>query len=184
MVVRRLVVVAVWGALVGCAPSVLTLNRPALRATAPRTIAAPRLQAAWKTLYLPLSCGDLSIRVGDPAATIRTRLVRALVDRFGLEVVGDGAADLMLEVETTDCAFGRGKIGLLGPDQVTFIYGATLRLKDTRTNRVLAQGSCDSRTVTGPTFEEARDPNARRGEVEDTIEYCTDDFRHRLLELY
>jgi hypothetical protein len=178
------------GALVGCVPPGITLNRPALRASAPRTIAAPRIapkHGLFGGLAFPV---DLeSGEVADPAAAIRDLVTQALAQSFGLKVLEfeDLTPDLVLEIQTT--GFTVGYATSYGPaaDPATLVltYGGSLKLKDARTNEVLAEGTCISHPASGLDGRElVPGAEALRAEIRETIEYCSAEYRHRSLGLY
>ncbi|HLK89495.1 MAG TPA: hypothetical protein VKZ18_06360 [Polyangia bacterium] len=175
------------GALAGCVPSTVTLNWPVLRATMPRTIAAPRM-AARQALFggVALPEGLDNVEITDPAGAIRDIVTQALARNFTLEVLElDGATpDLVLEIQTTGFTLAYATAYNLGVDPATMFltYGGTLKLKDARTNEVLAEGACDSHP--GGRLETIEGEQAAEtlfSEVREAIEYCSDDYRHRLL---
>jgi hypothetical protein len=172
------------GALAGCVTPALRLDSPALHAAAPKTIGASPEQAksSW-SVSVPYWSSDTVAEVQDPALSIRANLLKALADRYALALADGRAADLALEIETTrwDYRVVRPK---LRPAEVAFVYGATLRLKDRHTEKVLAAGSCDIHQATPPVTEQAlRDPELFRAALRDTAAFCTDDFRHHVLGL-
>ena len=161
------------------------LNRSALRLTNPRSVSAPRLVAAFVS-----GVDSYPDEVADPAISIRASVVAALAQRFALEVLDPDAradttagqadrrasqADLILEVRTI-----HWKVSSNPRPRVW--YDGTLRLTDARTNRVVAEGVCTSHPVT----RSPRDNHAAldQGEMDDTVDLCVDDYRHRVLGLY
>jgi len=112
---------------------------------------------------------------------IRVAVVEALAKRFSLDVVEKGSPDLVLEIETTYWGVvytgGQYKRG-------TFVlyYDGSLRLTDKRTNKVLAEGNCVSHPVNGS--ESYPHGEAFSEVIASAVEYCTDDYRHRLLGLF
>jgi hypothetical protein len=178
------------GALAGCMPSAVTLNWPALRATAPRTIAAPRLAARhglFAGVALPAELEN--VEVTDPAGAIRDIVTQALARTFRLEVLDfeDARPDLVLEIQTTGFTVAYATAYSLGVDPATMFltYGGTLKLKDARTNEVLAEGTCESHPVSELDRDE-REQVAETflGQVRQTIDYCSADYRRRVLGFY
>jgi fermentation-respiration switch protein FrsA (DUF1100 family) len=135
----------------------------------------------------------------DPAIFIRATLVAALAKRFSLEVLdvgptakvaddGDGqpdgppkAPDLVLEITTNEWGLASAPTGGAG-----VAYEGTLRLRDMRTKKVLAEAVCSSRPVTGESVGELAANNGAglRDVVRGVAEFCADDYRHRVLGLY
>jgi hypothetical protein len=187
VVARGLMGAALVGALAGCVPSVVTLNWPALRATAPRTIAAPRMAARhglFSGVALPAELENVDLE--DPAAAIRDIVTQALAKNFSLEVLDfdDAKPDLVLEIQTTGFTFAYASAYSLSVDPATVFltYGGSLKLKDARTNEVLAEGTCQSHPVS------ALDRNEREqvaetflAQIRETIEFCSGEYRRRVL---
>jgi hypothetical protein len=181
---------ALAGALTGCVPSVVTLNWPALRATAPRTIAAPRM-AARQTLFngVALPAELENVEVTDPAGAIRDIVTQALAKSFALEVLefDDAKPDLVLEIQTTGFTFAYASAYSLSVDPATVFltYGGSLKLKDARTNEVLAEGTCQSHPVSGLDRDEATQvAETFLSQVRETIEYCSGEYRRQVLGFY
>jgi hypothetical protein len=172
--------------LAGCSSPVLALNRTALRVTHPRTVSAPRLAgpacgAGLKYISFPCGPDDLRARVQDPATMIRVAVVEALAKRFSLDVVERGSPDLVLEIETTYWAVVNTGSQYI-PGTFVLYYEGSLKLTDKRTNKLVAEGPCVSHPVDG--FKSSRDGEAFSEAIASAVEYCTDDYRHRLLGLF
>ncbi len=146
------------------------LNRAALRASGPRSIAvAAATHVAFDVQTAPgaalFGVVGLGIAAGaadneavklrgpgveDPAKRIRADILARLARRFGLAITppadarGDNgapvASDLTLAVDTS--VWGTMATGLAGHYGVK--YRGTLRLTDNRTHQVIAQGECTS----------------------------------------
>jgi cytidylate kinase len=84
-------------------------------------------------------------------------------------------ADLILEVRTINWK-------VRANPRLRVWYDGTLRLTDARTNRVLAEGVCASHPVTASPRE--NHAALGQGEMDDTIDFCVEDYRHRVLGLY
>jgi hypothetical protein len=190
VVTRSLAAVAIAGALAGCAPSVVTLNRLALRASAPRTIAAPPMTPKRGLLGgLDLPAELENVEVTDPSVAIRDLVTQALAQSFALDVLefDDRAPDLVLEIQTTGftVAYSTSYNLAVDPATVFLTYDGSLKLKDTRTNELLAEGTCSSHPVSGldrRDLEQVADTLLH--EVRATVEYCSEQYRHRSLGLY
>ena len=173
-------------ALAGCSSPLLTLNRTALRVTQPRTVSAPRLAgppcgAGLKYISSPCGPGGLHANVQDPATMIRVAVVEALAKHFSLDVVETGSPDLVLEIETN--YWGVVYTGTQWvPGTFVLYYEGSLKLTDKRTNKAVAAGPCVSHPVDG--FKSSRDGEALSEAIASAVEYCTDDYRHRLLGLF
>jgi len=186
--VARTLGAAVLGTLAGCTPAMVTLSPPALRATEARTIGAPRMtptQGLFGGVAGPAD--EESVEITDPAVEIRDQVVQPLAKHYGLEVLEDGTTDLVLEIQTTSFTVAYGASYSLGvvPATVVLDYDGSLKLRDARTNEVLAEGSCNGRPVSG--FDRKEREHAAETlleEVRETVEYCSDQYRHRLLGLY
>ena len=180
---------ALVGALVGCVPPALTLNRPALRASAARTLAVPRIAAKRGLLGgVDLPAELESVEVTDPAVAIRDIVTKALAQSFTLEVLEfeDLKPDLVLEIQTTGFTVAYANSYGLAADPATVIltYGGTLTLKDARTNELLAEGTCNSHSTSGLDGKELEGAETLLAELRETVEFCSDEYRHRSLGLY
>jgi hypothetical protein len=181
---------ALAGALSGCVSSLVTLNWPALRASAPRTIAAPRMAARhglFGGVALPAELENVELT--DPAGAIRDIVTQALAKSFALEVLefDDAKPDLVLEIQTTGFTFAYATAYSLSVDPATVFltYGGTLKLKDARTNEVLAEGTCESHPVSGlDSNEREQVAETFLGQVRETIEHCSSEYRRRVLGFY
>jgi hypothetical protein len=198
----------------GCSTGFQPLNRPALRMTNPRTVAAPRqptpsftsntatvgamfglvgaaLESSMDRSRLLAHSGPIR----DPAGAIRASVVAALAKRFALAVVdpnaprSDDDAPAAAPPAPPDLIVeirttAWGVVGASGG--VGFTYDGILRLTDARTKRVLAEDTCTSHPVTGePVSELASDGGAGlKDELKSVIDYCADEYRHRGLGLY
>ncbi len=214
-------VIAATSLVVGCSPGFQPLNRPALRLTNPRSVAAPKFSTPRFIINMAgvgfafgiigamveqsIDNSKFPQRTGvrDPATSIRATLVAALAKRFALEPldvdataeaadadanVGAGqparaprSPDLVLEIRTSEWGLVRALQGGVGVN-----YQGTLRLLDARTKKVLAEAVCSVRPAKGGPVEELAEDHAAglRAQVEDVAEFCTDDYRHRVLGLY
>jgi hypothetical protein len=183
-------IATILGALVGCAPSVVTLNRLALLGTAPRTIFAPAITPKRGLLggfALPAELEN--VEVTDPAIAIRDLVTQSLAQSFGLKVLEfeDLTPDLVLEIQTTGftVAYSTAYSLAVDPATVFLTYDGTLKLKDTRTNELLAEGTCSSHPVSGLDSRELEQvAETLLHEVRETVEYCSAEYRHRSLGLY
>lgn len=221
---------AAWILVAGCSrPGFQPLNRTALRAGQPRTLAvahspSPRLSVRGTQGPNPFAMGLLSVlarpgddpsaaakarrkRLVDPAVMIRETIADALAKRFSLEVAdteetrprGSSVSDLMntypgvdliLDIRTSQWGVTRSYLNNPN-DQRHFgiFYEGTLRLIDARQKAVIAEANCTSDPVNAPgmpTFEELMEDHAALLKIElaTTAEYCSDDYRKRVLGLY
>ncbi len=147
--------------------------------TNPRTVAAPRAPTpsfTSNTASIGIMFGFIGMAVEssmdrsrllghsgpirNPAGAIRASVVAALAKRFSLEVVDANAPSVT--------------------------YDGSLRLTDARTKKVLAEDICSSHPVTGqPVGELARDGAAGlKDELSGVVDYCAEEYRHRVLGLY
>lgn len=124
-------------------------------------------------------------RTYDPASVIRVELARALSKRFSLQIVEQHQiADLTLDVRTSQWGFKPVRMGHYG-----ITYEGTLKLVDTRNKTVIAEGACLSLPVDSddaPTYDEllANDAMILKASLSSLEEFCTTDYRTRILGLY
>jgi hypothetical protein len=144
----------------------------------------------------------------DPTVAIASRLALALAKRFSLEtsykdgVIRDGygapleltperlaeafpGSDLVLDVRTTDWGFHPTSMG----DRYGATYDGTVRLVDTRTRAVLAEGICVFHPLDGsdgPTRDQllAKNADVLKQQLTSITDFCADDYRTRILGLY
>lgn len=95
-----------------------------------------------------------------------------------------GGVDLVLEIRTDQWGFAPVRLGHYG---VT--YRGTLRLIDTRTRTLVAEGNCVSLPVDSPdapSYDELLANNAMllKADLTSLEQFCTDDYRTRILGLY
>lgn len=135
----------------------------------------------------------------DPAVAIKVELAKTLAKQFSLEVVepSPGAAasdddvedladrnkdvDLLLEVGTEAWGFVPVHAGAYG-----ISYEGTLRLIDTRSRALIADGECTcspSNSADAPNYEQllARDAALLKDMFRSLERYCTDGYRTRIL---
>lgn len=149
--------------------------------------------------------GDRARETGvyDPAVAINVELTKALAKRFSLQITDPSPkkigrtirpvedlsdrnqdVDLLLEVRTNAWGFKPVRIGAYG---VT--YEGTLRLIDTRSKALIAEGQCTSLPVDSseaPSYEQmqAQEAALLKEMLRGLEQYCTDDYRKRILGLY
>jgi hypothetical protein len=139
-----------------------------------------------------------STRVPDPAVSIRETLVEALADTLGLEIADPGArvttvrtppaiahdyrgTDLVLDVRTNKWGLAPTSAGRYG-----LVYDGTLRLIDTRSRQVIAEGGCSSGPDDAggaPSYQAllANQGALLKDELASLAAHCADDYRKRVL---
>ena len=197
--------------LVACAgPSGLKpLDRPALRASQARTLAVVKTatpQFAASTSEGRIigaffgaagAVGEEAIsgskgerlarekRIADPAIDIGWSLAQSLMRKYSLQFVKtSGQPDLVLEIATTDWGYRPTGLGRYG---VT--YDGRVRLVDTRTRAVVAEGVCSSHPMDGaeaPSHDELlrNDGATLKDLVRSIRDFCLRDYRTRIFGLY
>jgi hypothetical protein len=140
--------------------------------------------------------------IEDPATSIRSELAGVLARKYGLqEVSGENIpakgirqtqlavamqdADLVLDVRTTD--WGLKRSGRAGGYDVT--YAGRMKLVDSRTGTVIAQGPCQSPPVDpelAPSYETilANGGTVLKAMLASAAESCVDEFRSRIIGVY
>ena len=140
-------------------------------------------------------------RIEDPAVYIGERLASALGTRYsirrspkGAPVASDEAADLAKSAAASDLALDVRTINWslayypTSWGRYRVIYSARLRLVDTRTGKVLAEGGCarvPDDASTAPSYDELLANNAERlkKELQSAAEFCANEFRTKTLAL-
>lgn len=95
-----------------------------------------------------------------------------------------GDVDLVLEIRTDQWGFAPVRLGHYG-----ITYRGTLRLIDTRTRTLVAEGNCISLPVDSPdapSYDELLAKNAMllKAGLTSLEQFCTEDYRTRILGLY
>jgi hypothetical protein len=139
--------------------------------------------------------------IQDPAVFIGETLAAALGARYsirrspkGVPVVTDDAADLAKSGAGSDLALDVRTINWTMAYYPTswgryrVLYSARLRLLDTKTGKVLAEGGCaraPEETPASPSYDELLANNAERlkQELKAAAEFCVNEFRTKTLAL-
>src|SRR5688572_25120486 len=139
--------------------------------------------------------------IEDPAVYIGESLASALGSRYsirrspkGAPVLTDEAADLAKAASGVDLALDVRTLGWAFAYYPTswaryrVIYNARLRLVDTKTGKVLAEGLCaraPEQTTASPSYNELLANNAERlkQELRAAADYCVSEFKTKTLAL-
>jgi hypothetical protein len=180
------------------------LNRAALRITQPHTVEVPILPPVYFGENVsPLltvgvvpaiasalrTCSNgtevVKMKLEDPAKAIRAELGPRLSKRFSLQPPPPATTpDLVLEIATTSWMILASGVG-----ESSLRYEGTLKLTDRRRNAVLAEGICKIDPSPPEGVRSCDDLVKNNGaalkeSLRDVAQYCTEDYRTRLLGLY
>jgi phosphatidylglycerophosphatase A len=123
--------------------------------------------------------------VEDPAGYIAKELAGDLATAHSMTVVqAEGGADILLDVRTVNWSFVYFPTA---PHRYRVIYSAKLKLTDTRSGKVLAEGFCariPEKSDSAPGYEELLADQAARLKQELTAgaDQCIGEFRSKVLK--
>ena len=125
------------------------------------------------------------MKLEDPAKAIRAELGPRLSKRFSLQPPPPATTpDLVLEIATTSWMILSSGVG-----ESSFRYEGSIKLTDRRRNAVLAEGVCKIDPIPAAGVRSCEDLVKNNGaalkeSLKDVAQFCTEDYRTRLLGLY
>lgn len=139
-------------------------------------------------------------KVDDPAAYIRTKLVEGLVNKYGYSfgeptfvdstkpakiTPAFSGQDLVLDIETINWSFGYFPTDW---NNYRVMYSAKLRLIDTKSNKIIAEGFCarvPEQSDTAPSYDEllADEAAVIKSELKSAADQCIQEFKTKVFNL-